>query len=96
MKTKPYPQIEEKPMKVDEPAVAYQRTDPTSYRKAQMFDHPKLEMDNMEEEWLRPFTMEELNRRMDEVEADDEADNLLSSEEVFAEMERKIHQRSER
>ena len=43
----------------------------------------------MEEEWLRPFTMEELNRRMDEVEADDEADNLLSSEEVFAEMERK-------
>ena len=42
MKTKPYPQIEEKPMKVDEPAVAYQRTDPTSYRKAQMFDRPAV------------------------------------------------------
>ena len=89
MKTKPYPQTEEKPMTVDEPAVAYQCTDPATYRKAQMFDYPKSEMDNMEEEWLCPFTMEELNRRMDEVEADDEADNLLSSEEVFAEMERK-------
>ena len=89
MKTKPYPQIEEKPMKVDEPAVAYQCTDPACYRKSQIFDHPKSEVDNMEEEWLRPFTMEELNRRMDEVEADDEADNLLSSEKVFAEMERK-------
>ena len=58
MKTKPYPQIEEKPMKVDKPAVAYQRTDPTSYRKAQMFDHPKLEMDNMEEEWFENYVFE--------------------------------------
>ena len=89
MKTKPYPQTEEKPMMVNEPAVAYQRTPPESYRKSQMFDYPKSEMDNMDEEWLRPFTMEELTRRMDEVEADDEADNLLTSEEVFAEMERK-------
>ena len=89
MKTKPYLQIEEKPMTIDEPAVAYQCTDPACYRKSQIFDHPKSEMENMEEEWLRPFTVEELNRRMDEVEADDEADNLLSNEEVFAEMERK-------
>lgn len=59
MKTKPYPQIEEKPMTVNEPAMAYQRTDPASYRKPQMYDHPKSEMDNMEEEWLPPFTMED-------------------------------------
>mgnify|MGYP003468263157 FL=1 len=88
MKTKPYPQIEEKPMKVDEPAVAYQRTDPTSYHKAQMFDHPKSEMDNMEEEWLRPFTMEELNRRMDEAEAEIEAGEVMTCEEANAEIRR--------
>ena len=88
MKTKPYPQIEEKPMKVDEPAVAYQRTDPTSYCKAQMFDHPKSEMDNMEEEWLRPFTMEELNRRMDEAEVEIEAGEVMTCEEANAEIRR--------
>ena len=88
MKTKPYPQIEEKPMKVDEPAVSYQRTDPTSYRKAQMFDHPKSEVDNMEEEWLRPFTMEELNRRMDEAEAEIEAGEVMTCEEANAEIRR--------
>ena len=88
MKTKPYPQIEEKPMKVDEPAVAYQCTDPTSYRKAQMFDYPKSEMDNMEEEWLRPFTMEELNRRMDEAEVEIEAGEVMTCEEANAEIRR--------
>ena len=88
MKTKPYPQIEEKPMKVDEPAVAYQRKAPTSYRKAQMFDHPKSEMDNMEEEWLRPFTMEELNRRMDEAEVEIEAGEVMTCEEANAEIRR--------
>ena len=88
MKTKPYPQIEEKPMKVDEPTVAYQCTDPTSYRKAQMFDHPKSEMDNMEEEWLRPFTMEELNLRMDEAEVEIEAGEVMTCEEANAEIRR--------
>ena len=75
-------------MKVDEPAVAYQRTDPTSYRKAQMFDHPKSEVDNMEEEWLRPFTMAELNRRMDEAEAEIEAGEVMTCEEANAESRR--------
>ena len=88
MKTKPYPQIEEKPMKVDESAVAYQCTDPACYRKSQIFDHPKSEMDNMEEEWLRPFTMEELNRRMDEAEAEIEAGEVMTCEEANAEIRR--------
>ena len=32
MATKPYPQIEETPSMAKEPAVAYQRTDPATYR----------------------------------------------------------------
>ena len=39
-------------------------------------------------EWLRPYTMGELHAICDEAEADDEADRLLSSEFVHAEMER--------
>lgn len=46
------------------------------------------EMDKMVAEWLRPYTMGELHAICDEAEADDEADRLLSSEFVHAEMER--------
>ena len=46
------------------------------------------EMDKMVAEWLRPHTMEELHAICDEAEADDEADRLLSSDFVYAEMER--------
>lgn len=46
------------------------------------------EMDNMVAEWLRPHTMEEINEICDEAEADDEADRLLTSDYVHAEMER--------
>jgi len=47
------------------------------------------EMDRMAKEWLRPFTMEEIHQRMDEAEAEIEAGEVMTSEEVFAEMERK-------
>ena len=91
MKTKPYPQTEEKPTMANEPAVTYQRTSPTMYPASypSKRGYTQEEMDEMETEWLRPFTMEELNRWMDEAEANDDADDLLTSEEVFAEMERK-------
>ena len=79
MKTKPYPQIEEKPMTANEPAVAYQRTAPIGFP-------PMPQADDVP---LRPYTMEEINRRLDEAEAEIEAGEVLTSEEVFAEMERK-------
>ena len=40
-------------------------------------------------EWLRPHTMEEIQAICEEAEADDEADTLLSSDFVHAEMERR-------
>ncbi len=46
------------------------------------------EVDKMVEEWLSPHTMEEIQAICDEAEADDEADTLLSSDFVHAEMER--------
>ncbi|MBQ8224631.1 MAG: hypothetical protein IJZ86_04705 [Bacteroides sp.] len=90
MKSKTYPQYEEPKLMAAEPAVAYQRTDPATYRPGTASRSCKQEEPaKLDDEWLRPFTMEELHRRMDEAEADDEEDNLLSSEEVFAYMERK-------
>lgn len=47
------------------------------------------EMDKMVTEWLCPHTKEEINAICDEAEADDEADRLLDSEQVFAMMESK-------
>lgn len=38
---------------------------------------------------LRPYTMEELNKRIDEAEAEIEAGETLSSQELFAQMEHK-------
>lgn len=46
------------------------------------------EVDEMVAEWLRPHSMEEINAICDEAEADDEADRLLTSDYVYAEMER--------
>lgn len=40
------------------------------------------------EEWLRPYTFDEINAICNEAEADDEADKLLSCDFVHAEMER--------
>ena len=42
-----------------------------------------------EPEELRPYTMEELNKRIDEAEAEIEAGETLSSQELFAQMENK-------
>lgn len=73
-----------------EPMAVYQRTDPATYRHGvRPPSRTEEEMDRMAEEWLRPFTMEELHRRMDEAEAEIEAGEVMTSEEVFAEMERK-------
>lgn len=104
MATKPYPPIEETPSVVHEPAVAYQAgiraskmyqvTDAECenfMRKEQCAREEicsESEMDKMAAEWLRPHTMEEINAICDEAEADDEADRLLSSSYVYAEMER--------
>lgn len=90
MKTKPYSQSEEKPMVAGEPTVTYQRTAPTTYRTSYSSKHGYAQEEvEMEAEWHRPFTMEELNRWMDEAEAEIEAGEVMTSEEVFAEMERK-------
>jgi len=63
MATKPYPQIEETPSMAKEPAVAYQRTDSTTYR-----DMTPCESDN----GLHPFTWEEARKWIAEAEAEDE------------------------
>lgn len=91
MKTKPYPPHEELPMVAAEPAVAYRRTDPATYRHGVNANrsHTQEEPDKMEEEWLRPFTMEQLHQWMDEAEAEIEAGEVMTSEEVFAYMESK-------
>ena len=101
MATKPYPQIEETPGVANEPAVAYQaesmhiphpyvmeslRRSEEDYKAGRTYSQE--EVDKMVEEWLRPHTMEEIQAICDEAEADDEADRLLSSEFVHAEMER--------
>lgn len=46
------------------------------------------EVDKMVEEWLHPFTMEELHQRMDEAEAEIEAGEVMTSEEANAEIRR--------
>lgn len=101
MATKPYPQIEETPSVVNEPAVAYQAESmhtPNPYvmeslcRAEEDYKAGRVyteeEMDKFLEEWLRPHTMEEIQAICEESEADDEADRLLSSDFVHAEMER--------
>ena len=55
MNTKPYPQTEEKPMVLEEPAVAYQRTDPMTYRGTSQ----------------HPFTWDEARKWIAESEAED-------------------------
>lgn len=95
MKTKPYPQPEEKPMVAGEPTVNYQRTDPAMYRQ-DVFPHEPVHKDEEDEAFeafmnadlselgngFRPFTMSELNQWMDEVEAEDE-DEAIPHEEVM-------------
>ncbi len=126
MKTKPYPPYEERPMVAGEPAAAYQRTDPATYRTShsskcgctqeevpqyqltpyqievlqrseedskagRVLSHEEVmrKIDELEAEWLRPMTMEQLHQWMDEAEAEIEAGEVMTSEEVFAYMESK-------
>lgn len=92
MKTKPYPPYEDQPMVAAEPAVAYQRTDPATYRG--MLLKPvlsKAEVDKMVEEWLQPLTMEQINRWNEEAEEADETDDMdafVSHEAVVERMKR--------
>lgn len=92
MKTKPYPPYEEQPMVAAEPAVAYQRTAPATYRG--MLLKPvlsKAEVDKMVEEWLQPLTMEQINRWNEEAEEADETDDMdafVSHEAVVERMKR--------
>ena len=59
MATKPYPSMEETPSMAKEPAVAYQRTDPTTYR-----DMTPCESTD----GLHPFTWEEARKWITEAE----------------------------
>lgn len=101
MATKPYPQTEETPCVLNEPAVEYHADSkyiPTPYvmeslrRSEEDYKagrtYSQEEVDKMLEQWLRPHTMEEIHAICDEAEADDEADRLLSCDSVHAEMER--------
>ena len=96
MATKPYPPIEETPAVVNEPAVAYQRTDPSAYHGIASGEPISPNNEEMFEAFMnadfselgdgfRPFTMAELNRWMDEVEAEDEED-ATPHEEVMRKM----------
>ena len=77
MATKPYPQNEEKPMVVNEPAVAYQCTDPSTYRKKPMKpEFTQEEIDEMVAEWLQPLTLEQINQWNKEAEEADEANDM--------------------
>ena len=87
MKSKTYPQYEEPKLMAAEPAVAYQRTAPATYRPGTASRSCKQEEPaKLDDEWLRPFTMEELHRRMDEAEAEIEAGEVMSCEEANAEI----------
>lgn len=91
MATKPYPQIEETPGVADVYQVSETERESIMLAKEQFARGEfcsESEMDKMVAEWLRPHTMEELHAICDEAEADDEADRLLSSDFVHAEMER--------
>ena len=94
MKTKPYPQIEEKPLVLEEPAVAYQQTDPNSYRNAYMKkEYTQEEINEIidryiveDSEWnemFSPYTMEQMNRWIEEGEAEDE-EEMPTHEEVMS------------
>lgn len=102
MATKHYPQTEESPHAVNEPAVEYQaeskyiptpqiieslRRSEKNYKAGRTYT--KEEMDKTVAEWLRPHSMEEIQIICDEAEADDEANKLLDSSQVFAMMESK-------
>lgn len=83
MKTKSNTQINENPMAVKEPLVEYAST-PAPITSAY---HKTTEQTI--EEWQQPLTMEQINRWNEEAENDDETNNLLTSEQVFTEMEHK-------
>jgi predicted transcriptional regulator len=50
----------------------------------------KLEEDEKEDYILRPFTIEELNARIDEAEADIAAGRVIDDDEVWAELEEEL------
>ncbi len=75
--------------RASEPMTVYQRTDPATYRHGvRPPSRVEEEMGRMAEEWLRPFTMEELHQRMDEAEAEIEAGEVMTNEEANAEIRR--------
>ena len=102
MKTKPYPQHEEEPMILGEPAVAYQRTAPATYRPlattgGAVYDEEDEEADAALEAFrnadlcelgdgFRPFTWEEARQWVAWAEEDIAAGKVLSHEEVMREM----------
>lgn len=101
MKTKPYSQMEEKPTMANEPAVAYQRTDPKGYRNAACVEKEYTQEEINEivskciagdsgwNEMFSPYTMEQINRWIAEGETEDE-EEMLTHEEVMSELRSKF------
>ena len=102
MKTKPYPQNEEKPIMANEPVVAYQRTDSATYRSM-----PFNEMDYDTEadaafdvfmnsdlselgDGFRPFTWEEARQWIAKAEENIAVGRVVSHEEVMREIDELI------
>lgn len=83
MKTKPYPPYEEQPMVAGEPAAAYQRTDPATYRASHSSKRGYTQED-VPQYQLTPYQIEVLQRS----EEDSKAGRVHSQEEVDKMLER--------
>ena len=99
MTTKKYSHQEEMEQVLNEPTVTYQRTDSSDFRithsayAEKPFEGNALlneykANDPHWEDMFRPCTMEQINRRIDEAEANIAAGNTMSGEEFFAELKK--------
>lgn len=94
MKTKSNTQSIEKPMVANEPAVEYELTATSTTTINHLRPNNLITLhkpDQQSEEWLQPLTLEQINSCNEEAELADIADDLLTSEQVFKEMENKHH-----
>lgn len=87
MATKPYPQTEETPCSLNEPAVEY-HADSKYIPTPSVIESLCRAEEDYKAEWIRPHTLEEIHAICDEAEADDEAERLLNCDYVHSEMKR--------
>lgn len=97
MAVKPYPQTEEKPTVFEEPAVAYQCTDPMTHRDVfsvgtidenddEAFEAMMTAAFCEQGDCSRPFTWDEARQWIAEAEEEIAAGRVVSHEEVMREM----------